>query len=55
MKTNQEDCYILPEPAAYSEYSKEAGIEVSGKHASLVPISAATEVEPVVEVTFKIF
>ncbi|KPJ09407.1 Apolipoprotein D [Papilio machaon] len=48
VKTNQEDCYILPDPAAYSEY-KEAGIEVSGKHASLVPVSAATEAEPVVE------
>ncbi|CAH2050037.1 unnamed protein product, partial [Iphiclides podalirius] len=49
VKTNQEDCYILPEPAAYAEY-KDAGVaDVSGKHASMVPIAAASVPEQIVE------
>ncbi|CAK1601710.1 unnamed protein product [Parnassius mnemosyne] len=53
VKTNQADCYILPEPAAYAEF-KEAGIsEISGKHASMVPVPSASKTEAVVEVPTK--
>ncbi|XP_068626806.1 apolipoprotein D-like [Battus philenor] len=43
IKTNQEDCYILPDPAAYSEYKSAGNIEVSGKHASMVASSTVSE------------
>ncbi|CAG4986206.1 unnamed protein product [Parnassius apollo] len=49
VKTNQADCYVLPEPAAYPE-AKEAGIsEISGKHASMVPVASASKTETIVE------